>query len=152
MLVHLRVRDLVLIDSLDLEFAPGLTVLTGETGAGKSLVATAIHLLLGRKAGSEVVRKGAEAVEVEGLFDVSDEPGVRARLAEAGLPVNDELLVRRVIPAEGRQRCFVNGRVSSMAVLRELAEGLASFAGQHEHLALLDPARQLALLDAFAGL
>ena len=152
MLTHLKVRDLVLIEELDLPLSAGLNVLTGETGAGKSLVAAAVHLLLGRKAGSDVVRRGAEIAEVEGIFDVSDEPGVRARLAEAGLPDGNDLLVRRVIPAEGRQRCFVNGRLASLALLAELAGGLASFASQHEHHHLLDPARQLDMLDAFGGL
>ncbi|MEN8149229.1 MAG: DNA repair protein RecN [Planctomycetota bacterium] len=149
MLVHLRVRDLVLIDDLDLPLSPGFNVLTGETGAGKSLVATAIHLLLGRKTKPDIVRRGADEAAVEGLFDVSDEPGVRARLADAGYGDGDELLVRRIVPAEGRQRCFVNGRLASLALLADLADGLASFASQHEHLALLDPARQLALVDDF---
>ena len=152
MLVHLKVRDLVLIEELDLELSAGFNVLTGETGAGKSLVATAVHLLLGRKAGPEVVRRGAETAEVEGIFDIGDEPGVRARLEAAGLPTDAELLVRRVIPAVGRQRCFVDGRLSSLSMLAGLAEGLAVFAGQHEHLQLLEPARQLALVDAFGEL
>jgi DNA repair protein RecN (Recombination protein N) len=152
MLVHLRVHDLVLIDELDLALSPGFNVLTGETGAGKSLVATAIHLLLGRKANADIVRRGAAEAEVEGLFDVSDEPGVRARLIDAGLPADDELLIRRVLPAEGRQRCFVNGRLASLRLLADLSEGLASFASQHEHLTLLEPARQLALVDAFGDL
>ncbi len=152
MLVHLKVRDLVLIEELDLPLAAGFNVLTGETGAGKSLVATAVGLLLGRKGSSDVVRRGAREAEVEGLFDISDEPQVRAVLEEAGLPVSDELLIRRVLPAAGRQRSFVNGRLASLAVLSELSRDLASFVGQHEHLSLLDPARQLELVDAFGGL
>jgi len=152
MLVHLRVHDLVLIDDLDLPLSPGFNVLTGETGAGKSLVATAIHLLLGRRSSPDIVRRGAAEAKVEGLFDISDEAGVRARLIDAGSEAGDELLIRRVIPAEGRQRCFVNGRLASLALLADLAEGLASFASQHEHLTLLEPARQLALVDAFGDL
>jgi len=151
MLTHLRVRDLVLIEELDLRLSPGFNVLTGETGAGKSLVVTALDLLLGRRASSELVRRGADEAEVEGLFDISDEPGVRARLVEAGLPADDELLIRRVIPADGRHRCYVNGKLSSLGVLSSLAEGLASVMGQHEHHTLLDPASQLALLDDFGG-
>ena len=89
MLVHLKVRDLVLIEELDLPLAAGFNVLTGETGAGKSLVATAVGLLLGRKGTSDVVRRGAVEAEVEGLFDISDEPQIRAVLLEAGLPVSD---------------------------------------------------------------
>ena len=149
MLAQLRVRELVLIEELDLELAPGFNALTGETGAGKSLVVAAFDLLMGRRASSELVRRGAAEAEVEGLFDVSDEPAVRGRLAEAGLPVGDELLVRRVVPADGRNRCYVNGKLASLAVLGELASGLASVMGQHEHHALFDPAVQLALLDEY---
>ncbi len=152
MLVEFRVRDLVLIEDLSLALAPGLNVLTGETGAGKSLVAQAVGLLLGRKAEPDIVRRGAEAAEVEGLFDVSDEPAVKESLAHAGLPAGDELLVRRIVPAEGRQRCFLNGRLASLPLLSEIAHHLASFAGQHEHLSLLEPARQRDLLDARGAL
>ncbi|MFO8071596.1 MAG: DNA repair protein RecN [Polyangia bacterium] len=151
MLAQLRVRDLVLIDELDLELADGFNVLTGETGAGKSLVATALDILLGRRARSDLVRKGAAEAEVEGLFDISDEPAVRGRLEEAGLPCEDELLIRRLIPASGRHRCYVNGKLSSLSVLAQLAEGLASVTSQHAHHALLEPAAQLALLDGFGS-
>lgn len=150
MLLHLRVKDLVLIEELDMALAPGFNVLTGETGAGKSLVVTAFDLLLGRRASSELVRKGAKEAEVEGVFDVADEPEVKRRLEEAGLPVDDDLLVRRVIPSKGRHRCYVNGRLASLAILGELARGLASVMSQHEHHSLLEPSSQLAMLDGFA--
>jgi DNA repair protein RecN (Recombination protein N) len=149
MLLQLKVSGLVLIDSLDMELDPGFNVLTGETGAGKSLVATAIDLVLGRRARGELVRRGCEEAEVEALFDISDETGVRERLERAGLPVADELLVRRVVPSAGRHRCYINGRLSSLSVLGELAEGLANVMGQHEQHALLDAATQLDLLDGF---
>jgi DNA repair protein RecN (Recombination protein N) len=151
MLVRLRVRDLVLIDELDLELCPGFNVLTGETGAGKSLVVAALDLLLGRRGSSDLVRKGAAEAEVEGVFDIADEPAVRERLAAGGLPVDDELLIRRVLPAEGRHRCHVNGKLASLSVLADLADGLASVMGQHEHHRLLEPASQLELLDGFGG-
>ena len=152
MLAHLRVRDLVLIDELDLALSHKLNVLTGETGAGKSLVAAAMDLLLGRRASGELVRRGAKEAEVEGLFDISDEPAVRDRLAEAGLPADDELLVRRVIPASGRHKCYVNGRLASLSLLSHLAEGLARITSQHEQHSLSDPAARLELLDGFGGL
>ena len=104
MLAHLKVRDFVLIHKLDLELSPGFNVLTGETGAGKSLIALAVDLLLGRRGKGELVRKGAKEAEIEGLFDISDEPEVKDRLRQAGLPGDDELVVRRVIPASGRHR------------------------------------------------
>lgn len=152
MLLQLKVSDLVLIDSLDLELHPGFNVLTGETGAGKSLIATAIDLVLGRRARGDLVRKGRDEAEVEALFDISDEPRVRERLEQGGLPVGDELLVRRVVAAGGRHRCYVNGRLSSLSVLSELAEGLASVMGQHEQHALLDTAQQLGMIDGFGAL
>ncbi|MCK9461701.1 MAG: DNA repair protein RecN [Proteobacteria bacterium] len=149
MLAQLRVRELVLIEELDLELAPGFNALTGETGAGKSLVIAAFDLLMGGRASPELVRRGAVEAEVEGLFDISDEPRVRERLEEAGLPSGDELLVRRVVPADGRNRCWINGKLASLSVLGELASGLASVMGQHEHHTLFDPAVQLALLDEY---
>lgn len=152
MLSSLRVRDLVLIDELDLTLSPKLNVLTGETGAGKSLVASAVDLLLGRRGSQELVRRGREEAEVEGLFDISDEPEVKERLSEAGLPQDDELLIRRVIPAKGKHKCFVNGRLSSLGVLSHLAEGLARVTSQHEQHSLADPASRLLLLDGFGKL
>lgn len=152
MLAHLRVRDLVLIDELDLALSPKLNVLTGETGAGKSLVAAAVDLLLGRRATGELVRRGAKEAEVEGLFDVSDEPAVAERLAAAGLPVDEDLLIRRVIPAKGRHKCYINGRLASLSLLSELAEGLARMTSQHEQHSLSDPAARLELLDGFGDL
>jgi DNA repair protein RecN (Recombination protein N) len=152
MLSSLRVRDLVLIDELDLVLSPTFNVLTGETGAGKSLVATAVDLLLGRRGSQELVRRGREEAEVEGLFDISDEPDIKGRLFEAGLPVDDELLIRRVIPAKGKHKCYVNGRLSSLGVLSQLAEGLAKMTSQHEQHSLSDPASRLSLLDGFGKL
>jgi DNA repair protein RecN (Recombination protein N) len=152
MLVHLKIRDLVLIDELDIELSAEFNVLTGETGAGKSLVATAVDLLLGRRATGDIVRRESKEAEVEGLFDISDEPRVRSRLAEAGLPVDDDLLVRRVIPAKGRHRCYVNGHLASLGLLSDLAQGLARVMSQHEQHSLLDSAAQLEMLDGYGEL
>ena len=152
MLAHLRVRDLVLIDVLDIDLSPKFNVLTGETGAGKSLVATAVDLLLGRRAAGEMVRRGCEEAEVEGIFDITDEPEVKTRLENAGLPEEDELLIRRVIPAKGRHKCYVNGRLASLGLLSHLAEGLARVTSQHEQLTLSEPQSRLTILDGFGGL
>ena len=151
MLAHLRVRELVLIENLDLELSNGFNAMTGETGAGKSLVVTALDLLLGRRARTNLVRKGSKEATIEGVFDVTDEPAVNARLEDAGFPVDDELLVRRVIPAQGRHRCYVNGKLASLGVLSSLAEGLASIMGQHEHHSLTESSNQLDMLDGFGG-
>jgi len=149
MLSHLQIRDLVLIEDLSMDFSDGFNVLTGETGAGKSLVVTSLDLLLGKRGTSELVRRGAESAEVEGLFVIADDPQMKTRLEAAGFPADDELLIRRIIPAQGRHRCYVNGKLASLNVLAELAEGIASVMGQHEHHSLSDPAEQLAVLDLF---
>jgi DNA repair protein RecN (Recombination protein N) len=152
MLAHLTVRDFVLIDELDLAFSDGFNVLTGETGAGKSLIATAVDLLLGKRASGELVRTGAKEAAIEGLFDISDEPEVQDRLCEAGLPADDNLLVRRVIPSNGRHRCYVNGHLASLSLLSKMSDGLAKLMSQHEQLTLLNPAAQLDMIDGFGQL
>jgi DNA repair protein RecN (Recombination protein N) len=152
MLASLRVKDLVLIESLDLELHVGFNVLTGETGAGKSVLITAIGLALGERARAQLVRAGAPSAEVEALFEVRDEPSVRLRFAEAGWQVPDELLVRRVVSADGRSRCWVNGHAAPLSLVATLARGLAELSSQHEHHSLTDPATHLFSLDAFAGL
>jgi DNA repair protein RecN (Recombination protein N) len=151
MLSHLQIKNLVLIERMSLSFSNGFNVLTGETGAGKSLIATSLDLLLGKRATSNLVRKGADEAEVEGIFLIADEPEVKARLKDAGLPDDDELLIRRIIPADGRHRVFVNGKLASLSVLAELTRGLASLMGQHEQLDLFDTRHQLYLIDGFAG-
>jgi DNA repair protein RecN (Recombination protein N) len=152
MLTVLRVRDLVLIESLDLELHHGFNVLTGETGAGKTILVEAIGLALGARGKADLVRSGAGAAEVEALFDVADDPGARERVAAAGWDTSDELLLRRVLPADGRARCHVNGHAVPLALLADLARGLAELSSQHEHHTLTDPATHLFSLDAFAGL
>ena len=138
MLRFLSIRNLAVIDRLEVEFEPGLSVLTGETGAGKSILVGAVGLLAGGRATSDLVRTGEETATVEAIFDGTD---------------GDELIVRREITAQGgRSRAFVNGALTTSAALRELAAPLVDLHGQHEHQVLLDPASHLDLLDAFAGL
>ena len=152
MLAALRVRDLVLIEALDLELHHGFNVLTGETGAGKSVLVAAIGLALGSRGKAQLVRAGAAKAEVEALFDIGDEPEVQQRLQDAGWEVGDELLIRRVIAAEGRSRAHVNGHPVPQTMLAGLARGLAELSSQHEHHSLADPAAHLFALDAFAEL
>jgi len=150
MLSVLRVRQFAIIDQLDLELGPGLNVLTGETGAGKSILVHALGLVLGAKGRGDAVRTGAAHAEVEALFDVGADPAARARLDAAGLPGDDdELVVRRVVHPSGRTRAYVNGRLATAAQLRSLARGLVDISSQHEHHSLVDPARHLEFLDAF---
>ncbi|MCC6644481.1 MAG: DNA repair protein RecN [Polyangiaceae bacterium] len=150
MLSTLRVENLVLIERLELTFGPGLNVLTGETGAGKSILVDALGLVLGARAKADLVRAGAAEAAVEALFTIED-PALGARLVEAGLPA-DELVVRRVVTREGRSRGYLNGRLATAAELARAAEWLVDIASQHESVALTDPATHLEYLDAFAGL
>ena len=141
MLTELHVRDLGVIEDLSLPFADGMTALTGETGAGKTLLVEAFHLLLGGKASPGLVRAGADEALVEGRFFVADPDGGGER----------ELVVSRVIPVSGRSRAWVDGRMVPLSALAELGPSLADIHGQHEHQSLLAPAAQRRALDSFAG-
>lgn len=153
MLISLAVRDFVLIDGLTLELAPGLNVLTGETGAGKSILVDALALVLGGRARPEVIRTGRDAAEVEALFDVSGHPTLRALLVEQELAGDgDELVVRRVVSANGRSKAYVNGRLVPATQLATLVRGLVDVSSQHESQTLCDPSTHATLLDAYAGL
>ena len=149
MLRELRVENLLLIDRAELLLAPGLNVLTGETGAGKTVLAHALDLLLGGKPRSGIVRPGAAEAYVEGVFDLTDE--VRAGLGDRLPEDADELVLARRVGADGRTRALVNGRSANVTDLREAAAALLSFYGQHEHRRLTLASAQLELLDAFCG-
>jgi len=152
MLRALSIRDYVIVERLDLELAGGFTALTGETGAGKSILVDAVKLALGDRADPGVVRAGAQRAEVSADFDVERLAQVRAWLEAQDLEEGDgACLLRRTIDAGGRSRAFVNGRPATAAQLRELGELLLDIHGQHDHQLLLKRDRQRALLDAFAG-
>lgn len=152
MLTCLRVKNLAIVDALELELGPGLSVITGETGAGKSILVDALELVLGARGRPELVRSGAAEAEVEALFDLRGSPAVVGRLREAGFDVEgDELVVRRVLRAGGRGRAYIDGRLASQRHLAELSAGLATLSSQHEHHGLTEARQQLELLDAFSG-
>ncbi|MGZ5112550.1 MAG: DNA repair protein RecN [Usitatibacter sp.] len=152
MLRALSIRDYVIVDRLDLELASGFTALTGETGAGKSILVDALALALGGRADPGVVRSGAQRAEVSADFEVASAAPVRQWLEAQDLDEGDgACLVRRTIDAAGRSRAFVNGRPATAAQLRELGEMLLDIHGQHDHQLLLRKDRQRALLDAFGG-
>ncbi len=152
MLHELRVRNLLLIDSLALDFAPGFNVMTGETGAGKSVVIGALQLVLGGRAAPNQIRPGAESAEVEALFDLGASPTGLERLRASGVEQGDELVVRRVLLPSARSRAFLNGRLCSVTELAELAPDLADIASQHESVSLTDVATHMGYLDAFGAL
>jgi DNA repair protein RecN (Recombination protein N) len=152
MLTRLHIRDLALIDDAELELGPGLTVLTGETGAGKSILVEAVALVLGDRADATAVRHGAERAEVSATFDLTALPDVRAWLETQSLDPEDECVVRRVVGADGRSRAFVNGSSVALGTLRELGEQLLDLYGQQAHQSLLQRAVQRAVLDHQGGL
>lgn len=152
MLSALRVRQLAIVAELDLELGPGLQVVTGDTGAGKSILVDALQLVLGARARGDLVRDGADVAEVEALFDLTDAPEARAALAEVAGIEDHELLIRREIRRNGRSRAYLNGRMATTTQLTRIAGPLVDVCSQHEHHLLSDPATHLDLLDAFAGL
>lgn len=152
MLTELRIRDYAVIQDLRVGLGPGLTVLTGETGAGKSIVVGALSLLLGERASQEVVRAGADRARVEAVFDISGRPDLEERLVEAGVEVEDGLLVLvREVAVEGRNRAWVNGTQATAGLVGLVGRSLVDLHGQHEHQTLLRPEEQRAVLDGFAG-
>src|SRR5258705_6927964 len=152
MLVELRVQNFVLIEHLELRLERGFNALTGETGAGKSIVIGALGLVLGGRAAPDLVRPGAAEAEVEALFDVSRAPLARERVAAAGLDAGDEVVLRRVVQSTGRSRAYLNGRLCTATQLSDLAPELVDISSQHQSVSLTDPATHLVYLDAFAKL
>lgn len=152
MLLSLSVRDFVIVDRVELELARGFTVLTGETGAGKSILMDALALVLGDRADAGVVRAGRERAEISAEFSLDDLPEVAAWLQEQDLADEPGLcLIRRVIDAGGRSRAFINGRAATLQQLREVGEQLVDIHGQHAHQLLLKPDAQRDVLDGFAN-
>ncbi|NGP54539.1 DNA repair protein RecN [Thioalkalivibrio sp. XN8] len=148
MLTSVSVRNFAIIDEVALELGPGLTVLTGETGAGKSILVDALGLVLGDRADAAAVRHGAQRAEITATFDLAGLPDASAWLAGHELDADDECVLRRVIGAEGRSRAWINGAPATLQTLRELGEMLVDIHGQHEHQSLGRPAVQRELLDA----
>ena len=153
MLTHLQIRDFAIIDAVELELRPGLTVLTGETGAGKSILVDALQLLAGGRAGAEVVRHGAERAEIAATFEISQAPReLKQWLEEQTLGGGTELVVRRVIGSDGRSRAYLNGQSVPVQLLREAGSILIDIHGQHEFQSLTRSAAQRELLDGYGSL
>jgi len=151
MLQHLQVLNLVVVEELALDLGDGMTALTGETGAGKSILVDALALALGARSDKALIRPGCDEAEVNAIFDLSRQPDARAWLEEQALAADDDCILRRVLSRNGRSRAFINGRPVPRQLLRELGERLVEIHGQHEHQRLLRPAVQRELLDAWAG-
>ena len=151
MLAELRIKNLAILDQVELLLDPGLNVFTGETGAGKSMLVQAVHLLQGARASDDLVRTGAAAAEVEARFD-HPAPELAATLAERDIPFEGELLVRRVVSREGRSRSYVNDQAVTVKLLGATVQELLQLSGQHEYQTFLAPDNHLNILDWFAGL
>jgi DNA repair protein RecN (Recombination protein N) len=151
MLRELFIENLAIIEQASIEFRPGLNVLTGETGAGKSLLVGALELVLGERARGDWIRSGSEDARVEALFDLPGTPEVRAILQEAGLAPGDDLLVRRTVSRSGKNRVHINDRAATLGLLESLGRALVDIHGQHEHQSLLHTRRHRELVDLFGG-
>lgn len=151
MLTQLHIRDLAIVSAQVLELHPGLTVLTGETGAGKSILIDALGLALGDRADNSMIRSQSDRAEVSASFDISDHPTARAWLEAQALDEENDCLIRRVLSREGRSRSFINGRPVSLQQVQELGNLLVEIHGQHAHQSLLKRNHQRELLDAYGG-
>ena len=151
MLTHIHVRNLAIVDEIEVELSGGMTTLTGETGAGKSILVDALGLVLGDRADSAVIRHGSERTEISAEFHIDEQPAVRSWLASQDLDRDGECQLRRIISLGGRSRGYINGQAVPMQSLRELGEQLVDIHGQHEHQSLLRSGMQRQLLDAFGA-
>jgi DNA repair protein RecN (Recombination protein N) len=153
MLQTIKIKNFALIENAEIPFAEGLNILSGETGAGKSIVLEAISLLLGGRANSEVIRSGADEAVVEGFFDTQELPWLKDRLQEVGIELDSsELLIKRSIHRNGKNRIFINGELATLSMLQQVCDGLIDLCGQNEHQSLFKSNVQLDLLDRFTGL
>ncbi len=152
MLAELNIHNFAIIDELKVVFDGGLNMISGETGAGKSIIIGAVGLLLGDRANTDMIRSFEDAAVVEALFDIRGQDGLRARVSEMGFGDGEELVVRRVISRSGKNRVYINGRLSSLALLAEIGESLINICGQHEHQKILNPDNHTDILDEFGRL
>ncbi len=152
MLCELSIKNFAIIDDLRIQFGAGLTILSGETGAGKSIIINAVNLILGSRASATLVRTGAESAELEALFEIAPQSRAAAIMAEHGYEVSDGLIIRRVISTSDRHRIYINGRLATMQLLKAVTQNLASISGQHAHQGLLKEDQQLLILDHFGEL
>ena len=152
MLKEIRITNFAIIDELRVDFAEGLNVITGETGAGKSIIIGALGLILGERASLEQIRGTEDSASVEALFDIGGRPEIREMLEDMGVEASDELVIKRVSSRSGKGRTYINGSLSNIAYLNELGGYLINICGQHENQLILDARNHIRYLDAFGGL
>lgn len=152
MLAELNIKNFAIIDSLNIAFEKGFNVLTGETGAGKSIIVDAVELVLGGRASSEMIRSGCDEAVVEASFEISDSKGLSKEIGEMGIEADGTLLIKRVVSASGKNKVFINGSMATLNMLSDIGDRLVDIHGQHEHQSLLKIERHIDILDEFAGL
>ena len=152
MLRELSIKNFTIIDNLRISFSDGLTILSGETGAGKSIIINAVNLLLGSKATAKLIRTGSEAAELEALFQITPKSRLAKIMKEKGFDESEELVIRRIISRKVRHRIYINGRFATIQMLNSITENLVSISGQHAHQGLLKEDQHLLILDQFGGL
>jgi DNA repair protein RecN (Recombination protein N) len=152
MLTELNIRNFAIIDALSIAFSEGFNVISGETGAGKSIIIGAVSLLLGDRASADMIRTDEDAAVVEALFDLRENPALRTKLGELGLDARDELTIRRVLSRSGKNRIHINGSPATLNTLSAVGESLLNICGQHEHQALLNADHHIDILDEYADL
>lgn len=151
MLSELAIKNFAIIDDVRIRFEKGLSVLTGETGAGKSMIISAVNLLLGSRASADMVRSGCESAELEACFEINEGSNTWRILEEQGMEPEEDLIIRRVISAGGKGKIFINSRLSTLELLKKITKNLAGISSQHAHQGLLKTENHLETLDAFAG-
>ena len=152
MLAQLTISNFAIISHLEIELKQGLNILSGETGAGKSIIINAVNLILGGRASSDLIRSGADEARVEALFNLSEKPSFISMLGEMGIPFDGDLLIKRTISRGGRNRITINGSMATLQMLAGIGARMISVSGQHEHQYLLKPDNHIYLLDDFGGL
>lgn len=152
MLRELSIKNFTIIDKLHISFSDGLSILSGETGAGKSIIINAVNLLLGSKATARLIRTGSEAAELEALFQITPGSRLAKIMKEKGFDESEDLVIRRIISRKARHRIYINGRLATIQMLNSITENLASISGQHAHQRLLKDDQHLLILDQFGGL
>lgn len=152
MLREIFIKNFAIIDELRIAFSEGLSIVSGETGAGKSIIVNALHILLGGRADAGMIRTGADTAELEALFDIDPKSAAGRILQEQGYEETDQLVIRRILSTGNRHRVYINGRMATMTLLSEITQNIAGISGQHEHLRLLKESEQLQILDQFGGL
>ncbi|TFG37737.1 MAG: DNA repair protein RecN, partial [Syntrophobacterales bacterium] len=152
MLRELSIKNLAIIDELKTSFTEGLNVISGETGAGKSIIMGALSLLLGDRASNDLIRSAEDAATVEALFDINGKREIREKLDSMGFYQGDDLIMKRIVSRSGKNRIYINGNLATLGMLSSLSEYLVNICGQHEHQVILDTDNHIDILDEFGDL